>query len=154
MRIRLAPAWCLLVSLAVLAGCGERPDELGPYVQTLKGADAFNQRLVEYRGYLKANETDKAAGVAQTIEEYLAFMETFGETDDKSIMAGHNALKRDLSTSLKKIVEPNFPTFVISALKQIDIIEHGYTVHVDNLRKRWAEEERTGSLDLAWPEQP
>jgi hypothetical protein len=66
-------------------------------------------------------------------------------------MAGHNALKRRLGTSLKKIVEPDFPTFTISALKQIDIIREGYMVQLEMLQKRWEEEGRTEEFTLAWP---
>lgn len=142
-----------IVSLAALAtGCGERADELGPYVQRLQKADEYNSKLVEYKAYLKADEQEKAAMLSQTIEAYLADLETFGQTDDKAIMAGHNALKRTLQGALKKIVEPDFPTFMISALKQIDLIRDGYDNHVDNLQKRWTEEERPGKFPLAWPE--
>ena len=69
------------------------------------------------------------------------------------VMAGHNALKRKLGTSLKKIVEPDFPTFTISALKQIDIIQQGYVLHVDNLQSRWDKEARPGEFSLQWPEE-
>lgn len=142
---------CLvLVCIVALGGCGERPDELGPYVERLRGADEFNAKLVEFRYYLKSDQVDKAADVAPTIEKYVAFMTAF-EIEDKKIRAGHNALKRSLETSLKKIVEPDFPTFVISALKQIAIIEEGYVVHVNNLEKQWKEDGRPGDVGLSWP---
>mgnify|MGYP001174743705 CR=1 FL=1 len=140
-----------LLALAVLGQGCERPDELGPYVKQLKEVDKFNAELVKYRYLIKSDQADKAATLAQTIEEYLAQLETFGHTRDKVIMAGHNALKRKLGTSLKKIVEPDFPTFTISALKQIEIIEEGYKFHIRALQKRWDEEPRNGTFDLAWP---
>ena len=141
-----------VLGLAVLGlGCGGRKDELGPYVQKLKEADTYNAKLVEYRYFLKSDQAAKAATLEETIQAYLAYLETFGHTRDKVIMAGHNALKRRLGTSLKKIVEPDFPTFTISALKQIDIIREGYMVQLEMLQKRWAEEERTEEFTLAWP---
>jgi hypothetical protein len=131
-------------------GC-EREDELGPYVQKLGEVDTYNAKLVEYRFFLKSDQPQKAATLEETIQEYLAHLETFGHTRDKVIMAGHNALKRKLGTSLKKIVEPDFPTFTISALKQIDIIREGYIIQVEMLQKRWKKEERTGEFTLSWP---
>jgi len=48
----------IVLALAVLGlglGCGERPDELGPYVQKLQEADAYNAKLVEYRKLIKTD---------------------------------------------------------------------------------------------------
>lgn len=153
MKARTTAALVLaVVGLAALGlGCGERRDELGPYVERLREADAYNKKLVEYRNYLRADQSDKAAMLSKTIEAYLADLETFGQTEDKVILAGHNALKRKLQGSLKKIVEPDFPTFMISALKQIDLIKEGYQAHVESLQKRWDEEGRTAAFTLAWP---
>lgn len=143
----------VLLALAVLGlGCGERPDELGPYIQQLQEADSYNAKLIEYRSLIKSDQPEKASDLSQTIAAYLAYLDTFGKTDDKAIMAGHNALKRKLDTSLKKIVEPDFPTFTISALKQIDIIQEGYNMHVNSLRGRWEKEARPGEFSLQWPE--
>lgn len=147
-----AAARVFLVAFAV-AGCGEEVDELGPYVEQLKQMDHYNQKLVEYRFYLKSDQPSKAAGLRETIEAYLADMEGFGHTRDKFIKAGHNALKRDLQSSLTKLVEPDFPTFTISGLRQIDLVEEGYVVHVNNLDKLWAEADRPGETGLAWPGQ-
>jgi hypothetical protein len=142
----------LVLAMALgIAGCGERVDELGPYVEKLREVDQYNRKLVEFRFYVKSDQPNKAAALRETIQAYLALMETFGHTDDKFIKAGHNALKRKLQASLNKLVEPDFPTFTISALRQIDLIEEGYTQHVNNLTKRWAEEERPGEFDLGWP---
>ncbi len=147
-----AAARVFLVAAAV-AGCGEQVDELGPYVEQLRQMDKYNKKLVEYRFHLKSDQASKAAGLRETIKSYLADMEAFGHTKDKFIKAGHNALKRALQSSLTKLVEPDFPTFTISGLRQIDLIEEGYTVHVENLDKLWAEEDRTGETGLAWPGQ-
>ena len=49
-------------------GCGERPDELGPYVEKLHEIGKYNAKLVEYRFYLKSDQAAKAAGLEQTIE--------------------------------------------------------------------------------------
>ena len=142
----------IVVGLATFfSGCGERPDELGPYVKRLREVDSYNKRLVEYRNFLTADQSDKATTLSETIEAYLADLGTFGQTEDKVILAGHNALKRKLESALKKIVEPDFPTFMISALKQIDLIEEGYRAHVVSLKKRWDEEERQDEFTLAWP---
>ena len=147
-----AAARVFMVAVAAV-GCGEGVDELGPYVEQLKQMDKYNKKLVEYRFYLKSDQPSKAAGLRETIEAYLNDMEGFGHTKDKFIKAGHNALKRDLKASLTKLVEPDFPTFTISGLRQIDLIEEGYTVHVNNLHKIWADEDRPGEPGLAWPGQ-
>ena len=147
-----AAARTFLVAL-VVAGCGEAVDELGPYVEQLRQMDKYNKKLVEFRFYLKSDQPSKAAGLRETIVAYLADMEAFGHTKDKFIKAGHNALKRDLQASLTKLVEPDFPTFTISGLRQIDLIEEGYQVHVHNLNKLWAEADRPGDPGLAWPGQ-
>ncbi len=153
MKLRTSAVFTLaVVLLAGLGlGCGERPDELGPYVQKLKEVDPYNRKLVEYRNFLKADETEKAATLRQTIEAYRADLETFGQTNDKVILAGHNALKRKLEEALKKIVQPDFPTFMISAMKQINLIESGYQAHIEALKKRWDDEGRTDEFTLAWP---
>lgn len=152
MRVRAGAVLIYAVLGLAMLGLGcDRPDELGPYVKKLKEADTYNAKLVEYRYFLKSDQAAKAATLEETIQTYLAYLETFGHTRDKVIMAGHNALKRKLGTSLKKIVEPDFPTFTISALKQIDIIREGYIVQLEMLQKRWEEEDRTDEFTLAWP---
>ena len=152
MRVRAGAVLIYAVLGLAMLGLGcDRPDELGPYVKKLKGADTYNAKLVEYRYFLKSDQAAKAATLEETIQAYLDYLDTFGQTRDKVIMAGHNALKRKLGTSLKKIVEPDFPTFTISALKQIDIIREGYIVQLEMLQKRWEEEDRTDEFTLAWP---
>ena len=143
----------VVVSVGAWVGCGERPDVLGPYVEQLRQVDGHNARLVEYRAHLKADHQEKAQDVRQTVEAYLADLESFGDSEDKRIFPGHNALKRGLQHALNKIVEPDFPTYTISALKQIELIEHSYNEHIANLKKHWEQEERAEAFPLAWPEE-
>ncbi len=71
---------------------------------------------------------------------------------DKKIKAAHNSLIRTLEGSLIKLVQPDFPTFVPSAKKQIDRIEKKVTKSYNlELQKQWEQAERTDPFPLTWP---
>lgn len=142
---------CMVGLGGVATGCGEQVDELGPYVQAFGAMDQYHQQLVQMEVALKADQPAMAAGTSDVIREYLAAMDAITVGKDKRILAGHNKLKRTLENALKKIVQPDFPTFPISALKQIDLIGETVQVHVNTLQKRWVEEERPEPFPLSWP---
>ena len=79
-------------------------------------------------------------------------MQGFGATKDKGIKAGHNSVKRALERSLKKLVEPDFPTFTVSAQKQCRIIRQALVNHFAALAKEWSEAGKTEPFPLKWPE--
>ena len=147
-------AICVALALLWICGCGEQPDEFGPYVTKLQITEKYWQTLVDYRQHLKSPDSEsKARDLQQVIESYQADLEGFGEFEDKYIRAGHNSLKRALAHSLKKLVQPDFPTYTVSAVKQITVIEEAVIKHLRNLEKRWQDEGRPGEFPLSWPQQ-
>lgn len=142
---------CVVGLGGVTTGCGEKPDELGPYVEAYRAMDTYHQQLIEMETALKADQTAMAARTSDIIREYLAALDGITIGKDKRIGAGHNTVKRSLEHALKKIVEPDFPTFPISALKQIGLIRDVVKTHINTLEKRWNEEERPTAFPLAWP---
>ncbi|MFH1569329.1 MAG: hypothetical protein ABIL09_15140 [Gemmatimonadota bacterium] len=143
---------CFALATLWLIGCGEKKDELGPYIERLKTTEPYWNSLLQYREYLKSPETEsKARDVRQVIEQFKAAMDAFPEYDDKYITAGHNSVRRDLERALKQITEPDFPTFTVSALKQINLIEESMVVLVNNMEKRWRESRKTEPYPIKWP---
>ena len=139
------------LSTMMATGCGEKQDELGPYVEAFKAMDTFHEQLVSMEVALKADQPAMAARTSDIIREYQAALEQITLGKDKRILAGHNKLKRTLETALKKIVEPDFPTFPISAMKQIGVIREVVTIHINTLGKRWAGEARPTEFPLSFP---
>ena len=141
----------VVVGGIAMTGCGERPDELGPYVQAFQAMDTYHEQLVQMEVALKADQVALAAGTSEVITAYLADMEKVQLGKNKRIIAGHNKVKRTLAHALKKIVQPDFPTFPVSALKQINVIRGVVITHITTLEKRWIEEERPTEFPLSWP---
>jgi hypothetical protein len=150
--MRMMVLWCMvgLGGIAVF-GCGERVDELGPYVEAYRAMDPYHEQLLQMEVALKADQVALAAGTSDVIKAYLAELTTIQLGKDKRLVAGHNKVKRTLEHALKKIVQPDFPTFPISALKQIKVIRGVVIVHINTLGKRWAEDERVAEFPLTWP---
>ncbi len=143
----------VLILAATMWSCGERVDELAPYVQQLQQMDHYNETLQQYGEYLKSPDLERQAkDIRETIQKYSDEMETFGQTKDKAIKAGHNSVKRALIHALKKLVEPDFPTFTVSAQKQVREIEWSVTNHFTALEKAWKSAGRTEPFPLKWPE--
>ena len=148
--------WKTLLSLAVatalIAGCAEPPDELTPYVTQLEHMQKYNEQLARYQVYLGNPGLERQArDVREIIQAYKNDMDEFGATKDKFIKAGHNSVKRALERGLKQIVEPDFPTFTISASKQIRTIRKQVELHFENLSKLWTEAGKTEPFPLKWP---
>lgn len=142
-----------LVAAATVWACGERADELTPYVEQLKQMDGYNETLQQYGEYLKNPALERQAkDVREVIQKYSDDMEAFADAKNKKIRAGHNSVKRALTRALKKIVEPDFPTFTVSAKKQISIIEEAVSNHFRSLEKEWTAAGKTEPFPLKWPE--
>ena len=142
-----------LILAATVWACGERVDELGPYVQQLKKMDGYNGTLHQYGQYLKnPNLERQARDIREVIQKYSDDMEAFGQIKDKTIKAGHNSLKRALVRALKKLVEPDFPTFTVSAQKQVREIEWAVNNHFNALEKAWKSAGQPEPFPLKWPE--
>jgi len=146
--------WKTTLSLVVVlvGGCSEAPDELTPYLAQLEKMQKYHDQLSRYEVYLSNPGLERQArDVREVIQAYHEEMETFGATKDKYIMAGHNSVKRSLERGLKKIVEPDFPTYTISARKQIRNMREAVTNHLENLEKLWVEAGKTGPFPVTWP---
>ena len=144
---------CVALAVLWMVGCGEKKDELGPYVERLQSTSHYWETLLSYKAYLKSPDTEsQAQDVKQVIEAFLAEMESFPQYDDKYITAGHNAVKRELARTLTQLVEPDFPTFTVSALKQILAIESAMVKLINNMGRRWEEAGKTEPYPLKWPD--
>ena len=147
-----------LIILTVLCwvwGCGERPDEITPYVEKVKPLEKYHKTLVQYRKYLNTEGmSSQARDLRQVIENYKKDLETIGPPDDKFIRAAHNNIVRALAGSLTKLVQPSFPTFIPSANKQINRIEKAVKVnYYDPLAKEWEKARKAEPFPLKWPEE-
>ena len=136
-------------------GCGKPPDRLTPYVEKVKPLEKYHKKLIQYRKYLKTEGMARQAhDISKVFEDYRSDLEAIGPTEDKYIRAAHNNVKRALTRALTKLVQPDFPTFIPSANKQIDLIERKVKVdYLDALRKRWERAGKTEPFPLAWPEE-
>ena len=147
MRILLPAAMCLL-----MWGCAEEADVLTPYVQGVEPFQKYHKTFVQYRSYLKTEGmSSMAKDVRKVIENYKGDMEAIQLPKDKKIRAAHNSLVRTLENSLIKLVQPDFPTFVPSAMKQIKRIEKRVKVYNDQLKMQWERGGRTDPFPLVWP---
>ena len=141
-----------LILAATFWACGERVDELTPYVQQMEKMNQYNETLARYSDYLKNPALERQArNIKDVIQKYNDEMETFG-AKDKYIRSGHNVIKRALARALKQIVEPDFPTFTVSAQKQINVIHDAVLSHHEYLEKQWSKAEKTEPFPLKWPE--
>ena len=142
-----------LVLAAALWSCGEALDELTPYVAELQKMDQYNETLSRYAGYLKNPALERQArDIGEVMAKYQAGMEAFGQTKNKYIKSGHNLIKRALARGQKQIVEPDFPTFTVSAQKQINLIKESVQTHHKTLKKLWEEAGKTEPFPIVWPE--
>ena len=73
---------------------GERPDELGPYVQKLVELDAkYVEKILEYQGYLSTPGMDqKAADIQRVMRELHDELAAYPEIEDKKVSAMNNSL--------------------------------------------------------------
>jgi len=142
----------LIVAVGFVSGCAEPPDELTPYVTKFEGMQKYNEKLSRYQVYLSNPGLERQArDVRQILQAYHDDMDKLDSTNDKFITATHNLIKRALARGLKKIVEPDFPTFTVSASKQIRNIRAEVEDHYANLERLWTEAGKTDPFPLKWP---
>lgn len=142
-----------LVLLCRVWGCGERVDELTPYVLRLQELEHFNEKLVEYEHYLSTEGmTHKASDIAQVLAAYQDSVHAIGKPDDKRLMALHNEMLRTFDEAQRKLVEPDFPTFVPNAQKAVTLVRREMIVVINNLERLWEREGKTEPFSLSWPQ--
>lgn len=142
-----------LILFALVSGllaCGEKRDELTPYIQTLQGLESHSQQLMRYQRYLTTEGmTSQAHDVEQVMQTLLDELEKV-ELEDKRLRALHNAMKRALKAAMRKLVEPDFPTFVPNAQKSIGRLEDEFTKIYGNLEIMWERADKTEPFPLKW----
>jgi len=143
----------LLFTVLVFVGCGgEKKDEMGPYVTKLKEYDSvYVQKLIQYQEYLSTEGMwEKASDVEVVIQEFHTALKQYPEIKNKKVKALHNELARTLKGAMRKLVEPDFPTFVPNAQSAIRMIKEKMTVIHGNLEKLWIDSGRTDAFTLQW----
>lgn len=141
----------LLAFISGLIACGGgKKDELTPYIQTLQGLEQYSQQLMRYQVYLKTEGmTNQAHDVEAVMQTLLDELEKV-ELEDKRLRALHNAMKRALKAAMRKLVEPDFPTFVPNAQKSISVVEDEFTKIYGNLERMWEKAGKTDPFPLVW----
>ena len=146
----------ILLLVCCMWGCAERPDELTPYIQKVKPLEKkYQEKLMQYGKYLHTEGmTGMAKDIGQVIVDYQNDLDAVGIPEDKYIKAAHNNLMRALKRATKKLVQPDFATFVPSAQKQIKMIEKKIKKDYNGpLRKLWEDAGKTEPFPLQWPEE-
>ena len=145
---------CFAIALALtVVACGGRPDELTPYVEKYGTLNEHHETLIRYGHYLGNPALERQArDIRDAFQKYKDELETFGQTKNKFIKAGHNSVKRAVARALTQLVEPDFPTFTVSAKKQVAVVKEAVQVHYANLRKEWDKAGKTEPFPLEWPE--
>jgi len=142
-----------LILFALVSGllaCGEKKDELTPYIQTLQDLDHYSQQLMRYQVYLTTEGmTSQAHDVKEVMQSLLDALEKI-EIEDKYLRALNNKKKRALQAAMRKLVEPDFPTFVPNAQKSIAVVEEEFVTSYVNLQKMWEEAGKTEPFPLKW----
>lgn len=145
-----------LILFALISGllaCEGKKDELTPYIQTLQGLDNYSQQLMRYQVYLTTEGmTSQAHDVEKVMQTLLDELEKV-ELEDKRLRALHNAKKRALKAAMRKLVEPDFPTFVPNAQKSIGRVEDEFTKIYSNLEIMWERAGKTEPFPLKWEAQ-
>jgi uncharacterized protein YyaL (SSP411 family) len=143
----------ILGAVAMLCGmwsCIEKPDELTPYVSKLQGMKHYTDTLARYQTYLRTEGmTNKASDVKQVMENFKKELEAI-ELDEKRLVALNNTVIRGLDNAIRKLVEPDFPTFVPNAQKAIDHLEEEVTKVYNNLDKMWQDAGKAEPFPLKW----
>ena len=145
----------ILLLVCFMWGCAEKPDELTPYIQKVKPLEKYQDKLAQYGKYLHTEGmTGMAKDIGQVILDYQNALEAVGIPEDKYLKAAHNNLMRALKRATKKLVQPDFPTFVPSAQKQIKVIENAVKQNYNGpLRKLWEDAGKSEPFPLQWPEE-
>jgi len=141
----------LFAPVSGLVSCGGgKKDELTPYIQTLQDLDRYSQQLMRYQVYLKTEcMTSQAHDVKEVMQTLLDELEKI-ELEDKYVRALNNKMKRTLKAAMRKLVEPDFPTFVPNAQKSIAVVEEEFITVYSNLQRMWEEAGKTEPFPLKW----
>ena len=141
----------ILVVASGLLACGEeKKDELTPYVKTLQDLEVHSQKLVRYQNYLTTEGmTNKAHDIEEVMQTLRDELEKV-ELESKRLRVLHNIMKRALDRAIRKLVEPDFPTFVPNAQKSIGVVEGEFTKVYINLDKMWTDAGKTEPFPLKW----
>ena len=147
----------VIVAAGMFSCGGEKPDELGPYVQKLVELDGkYVDKIVEYQGYLSTPGMDqKAADIQQVMKDLHDELAAYPEIENKKISAMNNKLKRtigdaDNAGARRKLVEPDVPTFVPNARSAIKMVLEEFIVVHNNMEKMWVDGGRTEPFPLKW----
>ena len=132
--------------------CGEKRDELTPYVQELQKLQHYNETLASYETYLHTEGmANKANDIAAVMAAYQRDIAAIGAPDDKRLLALHNEMVRTFDQAMRKLVEPDFPTFVPNAQKALRLVRTEMISVFFNFNKLWEREGRTEPFPLQWP---
>ena len=140
----------LLVAGGLFACGGGKKDELTPYIKTLQDLNVHTEKLIRYQQYLKTEGmTNKAHDIEEVMQTLLAELEKV-ELEDKRLRALHNTGKRGLKAAMRKLVQPDFPTFVPNAQKSIAVVQDEFEKVYSNLEKMWKDSGKTEPFPLHW----
>ena len=140
----------LLVAGGLFACGGGKKDELTPYIKTLQDLNVHTEKLIRYQQYLKTEGmTNKAHDIEEVMQTLLAELEKV-ELEDKRLRALHNTGKRGLKAAMRKLVQPDFPTFVPNAQKSIAVVQDEFEKVYSNLEKMWKDSGKTEPFPLNW----
>jgi len=92
----------------------------------------------------------KAADIEVVMQDFYDALKQYPEINDKKVKALHNELARTVKGSMRKLVEPDFPTFVPNAQSAIRMVVEELTVIHRNLEKLWIDSGRTDAFTLEW----
>ena len=141
----------ILMLVCWVWGCGERVDELTPYVEKLKPLQKYSETFARYQQYLTTEGmTSKANDIEQLMQNYKKDLEGMAKPEDKRLLALHNGMIRSLDSAMRRLVEPSFPTFVPNAQKAINVINEAGVKNVNNLEKLWKDAEKVEPFPLKW----
>ena len=139
----------LFLTVVLLAGCGGKQDSLTPYLESIKPLEKYHKKMIQYREYLKVEETqEKAYDLRQVLENYKADLEKIGEIGDKKVESQHNFLIRKLDGALRRLGDPEDNTipgqFILDARKRITDMEEAIRDHYyETLAGLWKDAGKT-----------
>ena len=140
----------VLVAVGLLACGGGKKDEVTPYIKTLQQVDVHSQKLARYQTYLKTEGmTNKAHDTEDVMKTLKSELEKV-QLEDKRLRALNNTMKRSLDAAMRKLVQPDFPTFVPNAQKSISVVEDEFTKVYLNLDKLWKDAGNTEPFPIKW----
>lgn len=144
----------VLASIGLFIGCGgPAKDELGPYVEQIGKLSKYEQPLADCAGYLHDSESvEKAYDLATIFANVKTDFSAIAKPENKTLGAIHNTFMRAIDQSIKKLKDPDSPTFIPNAQKWIKVLQEANFKRYSNLKKLW-EEDRSEPFPLSPPVQ-